>query len=55
MGLNELKGLLPARPETREPDPEQAIRWPKLRAGDALLIDGDLMSQSNEFHLHGET
>ena len=54
-GLNELQNLLPARPQAREPDPEQAIAWPKPRSGDALLLNGNLMSQGDEFHLHGET
>jgi hypothetical protein len=54
-GLDELKSLLPSGLQAREPDPEQVIRWPKLRAGDVLLIDGDLMSQGNESHLHGDT
>jgi hypothetical protein len=40
--------VLPARPQAREPDPEQAIGWPKLRSGHALFIDCDLMTQGDE-------
>jgi hypothetical protein len=53
--LHELQDVLLVGPQTREPDPEQAIGWPKLRTRDALFIDRDLMPQGDEFHLHRET
>lgn len=38
-GLNERQGVLPGRPEPREPPPEQTIAWAKSRAMDCLFID----------------
>ena len=46
-GLDQRENLWPARPQAREPDPEYAIGGPKLRAGDALFIDRDLMPQGD--------
>jgi hypothetical protein len=37
-GLHERQGILPARPQAREPAPEHAIGRPKPRSGEALLI-----------------
>ena len=52
--LHEFQGLLPTGPQAGEPNPEPAIRWLKFGSRDALLIDCNLMSQGDEFHLHGE-
>lgn len=52
-GLHELQRLLPAGPQAGEPDPEHTVSRLKLRSGDTLLLDCDLMVQGNAFHLHG--
>lgn len=48
-GLNERQGILPGRPEPREPRPEQTIGRAKSRAMDGLLIHGKLMPQREIF------
>jgi hypothetical protein len=53
--LDKCRSPLPTGPQPGKPGPEQAIRWAKLRAVDALLVDCDLMTQGDEFHLHRAT
>ena len=53
--LHECQDLLPARPQAREPGPQESIGRPELRAPDTLLIDRYLVAQSNKFHLQRET
>jgi hypothetical protein len=54
-GLDQLKSLLPASPKSQEQAPKQAIRGLELGALDAVLVDGQLMPQGENFELHGVT
>src|SRR5215471_1846393 len=47
--LHERQGLLPARPQARQPAPEEAISWPKLGTRNGVLIDSQLMPQGHVF------
>ena len=51
--LHELQSILPAPPEARQPDPEEAIRWTELGTLDGALIDGELMPQRDVFEAKG--
>ena len=48
-GLDERQDLLPARPQSREPRPEQAIGQAKTRAMSSLFVDRQLMPQGKVF------
>ena len=48
-GLDECQGIAPARPEPRQPRPEQAIGRTKARAINGLLVDRQLMPQGQVF------
>src|SRR5262245_27589353 len=52
--LDEREHLLPAGPQPREPDPEETVGRPQHWARAALFIDRELMTQGDEFQLHGE-
>ena len=48
-GLDERQDRLPARPEPREPRPEQAVGRMKTRAMSSLLINRQLVPQCQVF------
>jgi hypothetical protein len=50
--LDEREHLLPARPQSREPDPEETVGRMQRWARTALFIDRELMAQGNKFQLH---
>jgi hypothetical protein len=50
-GLDERQGSLPARPQTRQPPPEQTIGWTEVYAMDRALIHGELMPQRDMFQV----
>jgi hypothetical protein len=52
-GLNEHQGVLPGRPQPREPSPEQTRGRVKPRATDGLLVDRQLMPQGQVFQAQG--
>jgi hypothetical protein len=49
-GLDECQGIAPARPQTRQPRPEQTIRRTEVRSGHRPLVDRELMPQRQVFH-----
>src|SRR6516162_4047978 len=50
--LQDAQPAPPARPETGQHNPQQAVRWPKAETTwRALLQDGDLMAESNDLSL----
>jgi hypothetical protein len=46
VGRHEDQRLPPPSPDSGQPDPEQAVRGPKLGPGRRSLVDGDLLAQS---------
>ncbi len=50
-GLDERQGSLPARPEARQPPPEQTIGWTEVYTMDCALIHGKLMPQRTMFQV----
>jgi len=51
--LDEYQDLLPARPPSRAPRPEQVIGGTEPWASAGLLIDGELMAQGKVFQAQG--
>src|SRR5215813_5651447 len=50
--LQDAQPMPPARPETRQHNPQQAVRLPQAETTRrALLQDGDLMAESNDLSL----
>lgn len=51
--LHELQGIVPSRPQAREPSPEEPIRCMELRTLDGSLIDEELMPQGDVLEAQG--
>ena len=50
-GLDERQGALPARPQARQPRPEQTIGRKEPRAMDGVLIDRELVPKREIFQV----
>ena len=54
-GLDKRQGVLPARPQTRQPDPEETVGDMETRTRYGPLIDGHLVAEGNDFKLQRKT
>jgi len=51
--LDEDERVLPARPGFREPGPERAVGWLRLRASPTVVKDRELMPQCENLEVQG--
>jgi hypothetical protein len=54
-GLHKRQGMLPAGPQTRQPDPEETVGGMEPGPRYGALIDGHLVAEGDDFKLQSKT